>query len=134
MKVLKKYAIKEQKTVVMSVHQPSSQMFHMFDKLLLLYNGETAYFGEVRHIYRHFENIGVAIKQHYNPADFVLEQIKSYPDIRGKLFRAARESQANFINRNCSTNDYNHTNTENFNISKYLKSSYNTSFLMLIFP
>lgn len=71
MKVLKRYAQLEQKTIVISVHQPSSQMFHMFDKLLLLHQGCTAYFGEVHNIYRHFEDIGVTIKPHYNPADFV---------------------------------------------------------------
>ncbi|XP_033149001.1 ABC transporter G family member 21 isoform X2 [Drosophila busckii] len=101
MKVLKRYAQLEQKTIVISVHQPSSQMFHMFDKLLLLHQGRTAYFGEVQHIYRHFEDIGVRIKPHYNPADFVLEQLKSHPDIREKLFIAARESHGNYLNRNC---------------------------------
>ncbi|KAM8716076.1 hypothetical protein ACLKA7_003028 [Drosophila subpalustris] len=101
MKVLKRYAQLEQKTIVISVHQPSSQMFHMFDKLLLLHQGRTAYFGEVHNIYRHFEDIGVTIKPHYNPADFVLEQLKSHPDIREKLFIAARESHGNYLNRNC---------------------------------
>ncbi|XP_030556016.1 ABC transporter G family member 21 [Drosophila novamexicana] len=101
MKVLKRYAQLEQKTIVISVHQPSSQMFHMFDKLLLLHQGRTAYFGEVNNIYRHFEDIGVTIKPHYNPADFVLEQLKSHPDIREKLFIAARESHGNYLNRNC---------------------------------
>ncbi|XP_036327824.1 ABC transporter G family member 9 isoform X1 [Rhagoletis pomonella] len=103
MKFLKRYAVQEQKTVVITVHQPSSQMFHMFDKLLLLYNGRTAYFGEVNNIYTYFENIGVIIKPHYNPADFVLEQLKSYPKIREKLFIAAKESHGNYLNRNCIT-------------------------------
>ncbi|KPU73821.1 uncharacterized protein Dana_GF15687, isoform C [Drosophila ananassae] len=101
MKVLKRYAQLEQKTIVISVHQPSSQMFHMFDKLLLLHQGRTAYFGDVHNIYRHFEDIGVTIKPHYNPADFVLEQLKSHPDIREKLFIAAKESHGNYLNRNC---------------------------------
>lgn len=71
MKILKRYAIQEQKTVVITVHQPSSEMFRMFDKLLLLYNGCTAYFGGVNNICEYFQDIGVVIKPHYNPAEFV---------------------------------------------------------------
>ncbi|XP_014086549.2 uncharacterized protein E23 isoform X1 [Bactrocera oleae] len=120
MNFLKRYAVQEQKTVVITVHQPSSQMFHMFDKLLLLYSGRTAYFGEVNNIYTYFESIGVAIKPHYNPADFVLEQLKSYPKIREKLFIAAKESHGNYLNRNCITvntnnqrNQQHHSNNTN---------------------
>ncbi|XP_061394617.1 uncharacterized protein LOC133330163 [Musca vetustissima] len=101
LKILKRYAIQEQKTVVITVHQPSSEMFRMFDKLLLLYNGCTAYYGGVNNIYEYFQDIGVTIKPHYNPAEFVLEQLKSNPDTREKLFMAAKESYSNILNQNC---------------------------------
>jgi len=38
--MLKEYALKESKSVVVAVHQPSSKIFHLFDKLLLLYDGQ----------------------------------------------------------------------------------------------
>jgi len=37
---LDNYASLSQKTVITAIHQPSSQIFHMFSKLLLLVNGQ----------------------------------------------------------------------------------------------
>lgn len=68
---LQRYAAQEHKTVVITVHQPSSQMFHMFDRLLLLCRGQTSYFGDVHKVVDYFHDIGFPMKPHYNPADFI---------------------------------------------------------------
>lgn len=75
---LQRYALQENKTVVITVHQPSSQMFHMFDRLLLLCKGQTAYFGNVDRVVDSFQEIGLTMKDHYNPADFIRELLELF--------------------------------------------------------
>ena len=38
-KILKKLATTQHRAIISTIHQPSSQIFHMFDKLLLICNG-----------------------------------------------------------------------------------------------
>ncbi|XP_054160586.1 uncharacterized protein LOC128958705 [Oppia nitens] len=89
MQTLKDYAVKEKKTIVATLHQPSSQMFYMIDKLLLLCSGRSAYFGDVRSVVPFFSGIGLEITAHYNPADFVMEKVKN-PGLQEKIIEAAK--------------------------------------------
>lgn len=75
---IQRLAAQEHKTVVITVHQPSSQMFHMFDRLLLLCKGQTAYFGNVDNVVDFFQDIGLQMKPHYNPADFICKLINLF--------------------------------------------------------
>jgi len=65
-------------TVVCTVHQPSSAIFQLFDKLLVVANGETFYYGNAQNAVGHIESrIGYKCPSTYNPGDFVLELAKS---------------------------------------------------------
>ncbi|XP_037076999.1 LOW QUALITY PROTEIN: ABC transporter G family member 14-like [Pollicipes pollicipes] len=91
---LKDYAVKERKTIVLTVHQPSSQVFHTFDKLLLLCDGQMAYFGEAVDVVNHFGSLGLFIQRHYNPADFAMEQVKPSSPSRQLVLSAAAAAAA----------------------------------------
>ena len=81
---LKSLAKKAGKTVVLTVHQPSSIIYAMFDRLLLLSNGKVCYHGDTNNALRFFASPPI-LKQcsdTFNPADFFLQVMCS--DFAGK--------------------------------------------------
>ncbi|KAL3885009.1 hypothetical protein ACJMK2_025108 [Sinanodonta woodiana] len=74
---LRNIADEKNKIIIFSIHQPSSQMYHMFDKLLLLTQGKVAFFGDRSDALPYLENVGFKCEMHYNPADFLLGILKS---------------------------------------------------------
>jgi len=58
--------------IACTIHQPSSEVWSLFDKFLLLSGGETIYFGEASETVDYFTRLGFACPATYNPADFVL--------------------------------------------------------------
>ncbi|POM63710.1 ABC Superfamily [Phytophthora palmivora] len=70
------------RTIICTIHQPSSEVFYLFDSLLLLKRGgETVFYGDLgpkcRNLIDYFESIpGVApLPKRYNPATWMLECI-----------------------------------------------------------
>lgn len=57
----------------MTIHQPSSSLFYMFDKVLLLADGSTVYFGKASEVMNYLSSIGYAPAVPMNPADFLLD-------------------------------------------------------------
>ena len=78
-----------QRTVVMTIHQPSSRVVTEFDVTLFLAKGQKAYYGSVKGINAYFvEGIGVVMPFGCNPADFALDvcngEVDGYEALRGK--------------------------------------------------
>ncbi|KAK7244349.1 hypothetical protein RIF29_39169 [Crotalaria pallida] len=61
------------RTIVMTIHQPSSRLFYMFHKVLLLSEGYPLYFGKGSDAIQYFSNIGFAPTIAMNPSDFLLD-------------------------------------------------------------
>ncbi|KAI9151516.1 ABC multidrug transporter atrG [Paramyrothecium foliicola] len=75
-------------TVLCTINQPSSQVFNQFDRLLLLKNGQTVYFGEIgpdaEIVTRFFEARGARkCLTGDNPAEWLIDTINVHPDIKG---------------------------------------------------
>ncbi|GBB97689.1 hypothetical protein RclHR1_03040006 [Rhizophagus clarus] len=72
-KILKEFAVKQKKTIIMVIHQPSSQVFECFDKLMLMADGHMVYFGEGANVVDYLADQGYKCHPNFNPADYILE-------------------------------------------------------------
>jgi ABC-type multidrug transport system ATPase subunit len=63
------------RTVIATIHQPSSQIFDCFDRLLLLSQGMTVYMGKASKTIEFFSELGYPIPKNYNPGDHCLNVI-----------------------------------------------------------
>ncbi|EIW60918.1 uncharacterized protein TRAVEDRAFT_166013 [Trametes versicolor FP-101664 SS1] len=67
--------------VIASIHQPSSHLYHSFDQILVLAHGRALYSGAGGFApAEHFSAQGIAYKEGYNVADYLLE-IASEPPV-----------------------------------------------------
>ncbi|XP_059661622.1 ABC transporter G family member 11 [Cornus florida] len=65
------------RTVIASIHQPSSEVFELFDRLYLLSGGKTIYFGQASEAYEFFAQAGFPCPALRNPSDHFLRCINS---------------------------------------------------------
>lgn len=65
------------RTVVASIHQPSSEVFELFDQLYLLSGGKTVFFGKASKAYEFFSEAGFPCPSLRNPSDHFLRCINS---------------------------------------------------------
>lgn len=61
------------KTVIMTLHQPSSQIYQMVDKLLLINNGKMLYYGLAKEAVTYFSKQGFKCPAFFNPPDYFMD-------------------------------------------------------------
>lgn len=63
--------------VIMSIHQPSTATFKMFDKVLFLSKGQMVFNAEVNRLEQYFSDSEYPIPAYFNPAEYVLDLINT---------------------------------------------------------
>lgn len=76
--------------IIMSIHQPSTNLFYAFDKVIFLSEGAVAYYGSPLSCANYLQTIGFVLPNHfdplntsqneclpYNPADFMIDLLLS---------------------------------------------------------
>jgi len=61
------------RTIVTTIHQPRSNIFSLFDVLLLLSEGQVIYFGPAKDAVSYFSNLNYSCPTYVNPADYFLD-------------------------------------------------------------
>ncbi|EIN07170.1 P-loop containing nucleoside triphosphate hydrolase protein [Punctularia strigosozonata HHB-11173 SS5] len=61
------------RTIILSLHQPRSDAFPLFSKLLLLSHGSVVYSGETKECLPHFASLGLEPQDRTNPLDFLID-------------------------------------------------------------
>ncbi len=67
-------------SVLFTIHQPSSEIFNSFDRLILLNSGRVMYQGPVKEIAAFFSTCGFPSPQNYNPADWIMKVALTHSD------------------------------------------------------
>ena len=67
------------KTIVCTIHQPSSQVFAMFDRILLMAEGRVAFLGNTNDAVDFFQNINRPCPYNFNPADHYIHVLAVRP-------------------------------------------------------
>jgi hypothetical protein len=61
------------RTVVMTIHQPRSEMWHLFDNIVLLSQGSCVYSGDTASCVAYFVGLGYVLPPFVNPSEFLID-------------------------------------------------------------
>ncbi|XP_015884993.3 ABC transporter G family member 25 isoform X2 [Ziziphus jujuba] len=116
------------KTIVTSMHQPSSRVYQMFNSVLVLSEGRCLFSGKANEAMAYFESVGYSPSFPMNPADFLLDlangvcQIdgvseRDKPNVKQNLFSSYNTLLAPKVKALCMDNSSNIQTRETANSS-----------------
>lgn len=63
---------KSDKLCISTIHQPSPEVFELFDKLVLMSAGRLIFYGDTMDAVKHFQRLGYRYLEGSNPAEFII--------------------------------------------------------------
>ncbi|KAJ8868072.1 hypothetical protein PR048_031881 [Dryococelus australis] len=79
------------KTVLCTIHQPSSEIFDMFSQLMLVADGRIVFFGDTKSALHFFSRLGYDCPPANNPADFFIRLLALTPGAEEDSRRLVRQ-------------------------------------------
>jgi len=78
----------EQKIIIFTIHQPSSEIFSLLNKIFIIADGKTVFFGDKENSIDFFNNnLKLAYPKNYNPFEYFIEMI-NYEILKNKKVKA----------------------------------------------
>ncbi|KAH7081670.1 ABC transporter-like protein [Paraphoma chrysanthemicola] len=83
------------RTIIVTIHQPRSEIFNLFDNVVLLTRGSPAYAGSAKDCLAHFAKLGHEMPPFTNPAEYLIDLVSV--DNRSDEAEAAAELRVDHI-------------------------------------
>nr|UOU03353.1 ATP-binding cassette subfamily G-like 2 [Brachionus rubens] len=94
---------KQGKTIICTIHQPSSEIYQEFDKLCLLAEGRLAYLGDLNGAVQFFKSQSMFLPRNFNPADFYIRKLAVIPSDREKCLKSVNKICDGFLSSSFKT-------------------------------
>lgn len=78
--LLKEIATTDERTVVCTIHTPSSELYATFDDILLMALGRVVYHGEASAAPAFFASLGHPVPPRINPSEFFMDLLQYHPE------------------------------------------------------
>ncbi|XP_042213035.1 protein white-like [Homarus americanus] len=85
-------------TVISTIHQPSSEVFALFDRVLLMGEGRVAYLGSTSEAVAFFSGLGKNCPKNFNPADFFISTLAIEPGREEECLKFVDYASDAFVN------------------------------------
>jgi len=115
------------RTVIFTIHQPSTENMSKFDRLMLLGHGKLMYFGPNDTALKYFKSIGYRCPPHENTGDYFLELLHKKPIESGKESAEADDEADESTNSYAKTKERAAELSDKFSKSTYAKATTSTS-------
>ncbi|XP_051773965.1 ATP-binding cassette sub-family G member 8 isoform X2 [Ctenopharyngodon idella] len=95
--------------VLLSVHQPRSDIFQLFDLVVLLSSGSAVYCGQAKDMVSYFTALGYPCPRYCNPSDYYVDLIsidRRSPEKEAQCLEKARTLAAQFVEKVKNTEDF----------------------------
>nr|XP_022919464.1 ATP-binding cassette sub-family G member 4-like [Onthophagus taurus] len=85
----------EGRTIICTIHQPSDNVFNLFDNVYFLVKGRCVYKGKPGEIIPFLNEINLSCPLNYNPADYLIELIAENDEFHASLSNQAKKCKYN---------------------------------------